>query len=550
SSACYKEDSIRVIIQKTPDKPVTAPIEYCQNTTAVALTATATGTNTLKWYTVETGGTALASAPTPSTATAGTTTYYVSQATAGTPSCESARASLVVTITAPPAAPTTAPISYCQNATAVALTATGSGTNTIQWYTGSTGGTGSTTAPTPSTAAAGTTTYYVTQSTTGTPSCESARASLVVTVTAAPAAPTVTTPVTYCQDATATALTATATGTNSLLWYTAATGGTGSSTPITPSTSTVGSATYYVSQATSGTPSCEGPRSAIVVEVTPKTVITKQTADTLLCEGTALNLLVTATGTAPLTYQWKNTAGNLSTTRGYTKASAAGTDEDTYTVTVTGACGSPASNPIKVTVNTKPVITTQPAATASDCANGSITLSVVATGKPAPTYQWKKGGTPLSGKTAATLTLSPLAVADAGDYTVDVINSCATVTSDVSVVSVTTNVVPSVSLTLSKDEVCGDGGAGSTITLTASPIGGGTAPTYVFKEAGAGTIGTTNPLVYTVPANTGSAVQNLSFTVEMTSNSGCIQAGSANPATSAALPAKVDPQVTQAQADI
>jgi hypothetical protein len=47
----------------------------------------------------------------------------------------------------------------------------------------------------------------------------------ILTVTAVPAAPAVTTPVAYCQNATATLLTATGTG---LLWYTAATGGTGS----------------------------------------------------------------------------------------------------------------------------------------------------------------------------------------------------------------------------------------------------------------------------------------------------------------------------------
>ncbi|MEO0037240.1 MAG: hypothetical protein RIQ59_451, partial [Bacteroidota bacterium] len=70
-------------------------------------------------------------------------------------------------------------------------------------------------------------------------------AEIQVIVSSTTALPIVTTPVTYCQGATATALSSTGTG---LLWYTAATGGTGSSTAIVPSTATGGTTLYYVSQ--------------------------------------------------------------------------------------------------------------------------------------------------------------------------------------------------------------------------------------------------------------------------------------------------------------
>ena len=160
-----------------------------------------------------------------------------------------------------PAAPTvTTPVTYCQGATASALTATGTA---LKWYTVATGGTGSTTAPTPSTTTVGSTTYYVSQTIS---SCESARAAIIVTVNAIPAAPTVTSPVTYTQGATATALTATGTG---LLWYTAATGGTGSGTIPIPSTSTVGTTNYYVSQTTNG---CESQRALIALIVSNGTL--------------------------------------------------------------------------------------------------------------------------------------------------------------------------------------------------------------------------------------------------------------------------------------
>jgi len=53
------------------------------------------------------------------------------------------------------------PIAYCLNATATPLTATPTANYTLAWFTEETGGTGTTTAPTPSTAATGTTIYYV-----------------------------------------------------------------------------------------------------------------------------------------------------------------------------------------------------------------------------------------------------------------------------------------------------------------------------------------------------------------------------------------------------
>lgn len=77
----------------TPEPAVTATVSYELGETATALAATGTD---LKWYTEAMGGTALASAPVPSTATTGTTTYYVSQTLEG---CEGPRASISVIVT-------------------------------------------------------------------------------------------------------------------------------------------------------------------------------------------------------------------------------------------------------------------------------------------------------------------------------------------------------------------------------------------------------------------------------------------------------------------
>ncbi len=83
-----------------------------------------------------------------------------------------------------PVAPTViSPVPYCQNAPAVALTATGSN---LIWYNFPTGGVGSTVAPIPITTTAGNANYYV-----ASVGCaEGPRANIVVTTTATPAAPT------------------------------------------------------------------------------------------------------------------------------------------------------------------------------------------------------------------------------------------------------------------------------------------------------------------------------------------------------------------------
>jgi len=362
--------SITVTVNALPAAPtVSSPVAYCQGATAVPLTAT--GTNLL-WYTTATGGTGSATAPTPSTASAGSTTYYVSQS-AG--SCEGPRAAIVVNVTASPAAPTVvSPVSYCQNAAAVPLTATG--TNLL-WYTAATGGTGSATAPTPSTATVGSTTYYVSQ-TTGT--CESPRAAIVVNVTAGTPAPTVTSPVTYCQNGTAVPLTAT--GTN-LLWYTAATGGVGSATAPTPSTTTIGSTTYYVSQ----TLSCgEGPRAAIVVNVTAPPAAPTVVSPVTYCQG-ATAVPLTATGSNLLWYT-AATGGVGSATAPTPSTTAAGST--IYYVSQTVGCESPRAA-ITVTVNATPAAPTV-VSPVTYC-QGATAVPLTATGTNLLWYTAATGGT-------------------------------------------------------------------------------------------------------------------------------------------------------------
>lgn len=261
-------------VKSLPNTPVitaasTSPVLYCLNATAIPLAATASTDCTLNWYTVATGGIASAISPTPITTVAGSTTYYVSQ-TNTLNGCESPRAAIIVTVNPLPTAPLVNPIFYCNNETALPLTATASVNCSLNWYTTATGGTPSSISPIPSTTIVGTTKYYVSQSITST-GCEGPRAEIIVTINPLPIAPIVSN-IPYCHNETANPLTATASANCTLNWYTTSTGGTSSATSPTPSTTTLGTTKYYVSQSIIAT-RCEGPRSEIIVTINPLPVV-------------------------------------------------------------------------------------------------------------------------------------------------------------------------------------------------------------------------------------------------------------------------------------
>lgn len=229
---CTFKDSAQVILKARPNPPSipTKQFTYCKNTVASQLQATGTS---LRWYNGPADLVGTAVAPTPTTTNTGVFPYYVAQ-TIG--NCESQKDSILVTVFQPTAPTVISPVAYCPGDAASPLTATG--TN-LQWYDAL--GTTLASAPTPSTASPDTVVYQVTQSSSG---CESPKASISVEVAAAVPPPLVTSPIKYCQNSTAAALTAI--GTN-LHWYTSSSGA-GSTTAPVPPTTAVDTLTYYVDQ--------------------------------------------------------------------------------------------------------------------------------------------------------------------------------------------------------------------------------------------------------------------------------------------------------------
>lgn len=263
TNGCESERTKLVVTANAiPSKPTISDVTYCTGNSATALSATVLSGNTAYWYTAATGGTYATSSPIPSTTSAGTTNYYVSQIS--TAQCESERTNVKVIVNATPAAPVVSNVSYCLNATSNNLTATLSAGNTAKWYTTASGATALTATPKPTTNAAGATDYFVSQvSSVG---CEGARAKLNVTINAT-LPPTVSN-VVYCNNDKATVLTATAAANSTLKWYSLASGGTALATAPTPLTTAIGNVDYFVSQLNTLS-TCEGPRAKITVTTYP-----------------------------------------------------------------------------------------------------------------------------------------------------------------------------------------------------------------------------------------------------------------------------------------
>ena len=166
----------------------------------------------------------------------------------------------------------------------------------------------------------------------------------------------------------------------------------------------------------------------IVMSVPP--AITSQPQSQTVTVGQNVTFTVTATGTAPLHYQWrKNGATVGGDSASLTLSNVQTSDAATYTVMVTNAVGSATSGLATLTVRAvAPVITSQPQSQ-TKTAGQSVTFTVTATGTPPLNYQWKKNGNAVGGNSSS-FTISRISASDAGNYTVTVSNAAGRATSN------------------------------------------------------------------------------------------------------------------------
>jgi hypothetical protein len=193
------------------------------------------------------------------------------------------------------------------------------------------------------------------------------------------------------------------------------------------SASAASAATYSVVVTNSGG-SVTSSGAVLTVNTLPD--ITTQPVDRTAAVGSSVSFSVVATGTPSPTYQWLKNGTTITgaTGRTYTIASVTTSHADYYSVRVTNSVGSVRSQSAALTVSTGPVITTQPVGR-TVVAGSTVTLTVAATGEPAPTYQWRKDGTAITGATGSSYVLTGVTTAQAGTYSVVAKNSYGSVTS-------------------------------------------------------------------------------------------------------------------------
>ncbi len=203
-------------------------------------------------------------------------------------------------------------------------------------------------------------------------------------------------------------------------------------------------------------------------------------AQTTVVGGSA-SFAVTATGDAPLSYQWYRDddapiAGATSATLVLNPVKAS--DLGSYYVVVTNDIGSATSSSAPLVVmGVAPSITSSPTSQTVN-AGTTVTFAVVASGSPTLTYQWRKDTLAIPGATGSTLTLGNVQSAAIGAYDVVVSNGSGSAPSAAALLSVV-DVAPSILTSpLSKAAITGS-------TTSFSVAATGTAPLqYQWRKDG------------------------------------------------------------------
>ncbi len=285
-----------------------------------------------------------------------------------------------------------------------------------------------------------------------------------------------------------------------------------------------------------GSPATSNSISMTVNPLNPVSVSIAASANNI-CSGTSVTYTATPTngGTTPQ-YQWKKGGSNISgatlSTYSYTPVNG-----DVITCQLTSSISCPSGNPalsnsVTMTVIANQTVGVSIAASSNPvCSGTSVTFTATPTnGGTSPQYQWKKGGTNISGATNATYSYIPLN-GEAISCQMTSNASCISGNPATSnVISMTVNSIQTVSISISAsaNDVC----AGASVTFTATPVNGGTSPAYQWKKGGSNIGGATASTYSYSPVN-GDVIS-----CQLTSNASCI---SGNPATSNSITMVVAP---------
>ncbi len=228
--------------------------------------------------------------------------------------------------------------------------------------------------------------------------------------------------------------------------------------------------------------------SQLTVTVPTPVTITQQPVASTLNVGNVASFRVTATGSLPLTYQWRRNgvAINNATNSAYILGPAQLSQTGTYDVVVTNPAGSLASQGAALNVNSVDLTIAAQPVPRGVALGGSASFSVTMSGVAPFAYQWYRSGLPIGGATSSTYTISNAQASDLAGYFVIVTNSVGIVTSqEVPLVLVTA--VPAITL----QPVASTIGVGGTINLSVG-VDATLSVTYQWRRNGVPIPGATN----------------------------------------------------------
>ncbi len=311
----------------------------------------------------------------------------------------------------------------------------------------------------------------------------------------------------------------------------------------TPATTLLDSGAIFTVVVTNTAGSVTSDNATLTVSVTPvaPTITTQPTPQTVSVGATA-TFSVVATGVPAPSYQWRRNGSDIpgATAASYTTPPTALSDDGAmFTVYVYNSQGSVTSTAVRLTVTSSsvaPTITTQPTPQTVSV-GATATFSVVATGVPAPSYQWRRNGSDIPGATAASYTTPPTALSDDGAmFTVYVYNSVGGLPSTAVRLTVTAS---SVAPTITTQPTPRTVSVGETATFSVVATGV-PAPSYQWRKNGSPIAGATSAS-YTTPA-TAASDDGAIFTVVVTNSQGSV--------TSAGARLTVNPAPAQAPGDL
>lgn len=173
----------------------------------------------------------------------------------------------------------------------------------------------------------------------------------------------------------------------------------------------------------------------LTVDLPPFVTVAPQSRSVLV--GAGVSFTVAATGSGPLSYQWRKSGLPIpfATGTSYTLSRVTTNDAAFYDVLISDDVGTVASPKAVLTVLVPPTLVSQPD-DATVLVGQTLRLLSSATGTPPLTYRWRRGTGTLAAQTNALFQATNTQVAQAGGYTVIVSNPAGSVTSRVATVSV------------------------------------------------------------------------------------------------------------------